>query len=390
MNSKIINSNIINQISNQELYEPILLDFLLNNSDIKQLQSDLYNNYSSNGVYLKSNFEGFLYTKFYEKESEMKSKIYSFFEDKLEEPKYFAAVEEKKYNDVLSKNIFLFFRKGANAYLENVHNKTEEPLNSNEEKFIVNYILNKDASFYLNDNSKEELYKILYNQREYLQFKNSKSQKNIFLQHDKLKKVLDMFSNDKVDLIIGEKPTAESLVQTYFKKLHRSKVFDLNSKLKGRSPEEINQAMEKVLGKYSDLNWFTNLIKYGTGLSLTFFEEAYMNDKFEAIFRNVLNERKPSAIFEMINLIELTKDVSTLSKDLDDIAKVFLIVASTGRESYYLQLRESFEIPEHIHASFSTLKIGKKTVKEIEVDVLQSKLQQELNTNPTNSRKMKI
>ncbi len=390
MNSKIINSNLINQINNQELYEPNLLEFLLNNSDLKHLQADLYNNYSSNGVYLKSNFEGFLYTKFYEKDSEMKSKIYSFFGDKLEEPKYFADVEEKKYNDVLSKNIFLFFRKGANAYLEGVHNKTEEPLNPTEEKFIVNYILNKDASFYLNENAKEELYNILYNQREYLQFKNSKSQKNIFLQHDKLKKVLDMFTNDKVELIIGEKPTSESLVQTYFKKLHRSKVFDLNEKLKGREPEEINQAMEKVLGKYSDLNWFSNLVKYGTGLGLPFFDEVYISGKFEAVFRQVINERKPSAVLEMINLIGLTKDVSQLGKDPDDIAKVFLIVASTGRETYYLKLRESFEIPEHINASFINLKIGKKTVKEIESEILQIKLEEELSTNTNFNKKMKI
>lgn len=397
MNQHIINLNIINKINNQELYEPNLMDFLLNNSDLKQLKSELYSCYSSGGVYFKSNFEGFLFIKFHDKECEMKSKIYQYFGDKLEEPKYFVDLDSKSHNNILSKRAFLLFKNGINSYLSNVNMGKEDPLDNNEEKFLINYILNKDLLVSLSEESKKEIYKILCNQKEYLQFKNSKSQKNIFLQNENLKKILDLFSNHEVDFIIGKTTSCEDLVNIYFKKLHRSKVFDLHVKLKEKNSIEVYQAMESVLGSYSNLNWFNSLIKQGTNCGLEFFEKLYKEEQIENINKlsNYLRpgeriSRKPKAIKEMLNLIALTKDVSDLSKNQNDIAKLFLIVIYSNHEQDYLKLRSIFEIPEQMHSSFMNLKIGNKTVKELECEVLKENLEKDLAKNNIKTRKIKL
>lgn len=395
MNKSLINNNIINQINNKDLYEPNLLKFLLTNSDLELLKSKTYEAVYIDGVYFKSNFSGLIFSKFYyDEKSDMKNEILKYYGVALGEPSYIVDITNKSHNNELSKRVFLLFRKGFNEYFTNLYHGKEEPLNDSEEKFFINYILNKSIFTNFSEETKHEIYKILSNQKEFLQFKNSKSQTNIFLQNENLKKVLDLYSNTEVDFLMGEQQTSENLIQLYFKKLHRSKVFDLNVKLKDREPSEIYQAMESVLGKYSDLNWFKSLIKYGTNCGLEYFDKAYKDNKINEI--NVLSlrlnsgDRKPKAIMEMLQLIDMIKDVSSISSDVDSICKLFLIVSYSNREDQYLKLRSMFEIPEKAYTSFSELKIGKKSFKELESQILNDKLEKELYSNQQKNKRIKL
>lgn len=398
MNPQIINANLINQVKNKELYDPSLLEFLLQHSDLTHLKEQFYDIYASSGVYLKSNFEGFLFANFQTKESAMKSQIYEYFAGKLEEPKYYADIEQKSHNNVLSQRIFLLFSQGIDNYFKAVHLEQAEPLDEKEEKFFLTYLLSKDSPPFFREEAKKEIYTILCHQKDYLQFKNSKSQTNIFLQNGNLKKLLDLYTNEEVEFITGEKTSTESLVHTYFKKLHRSKVFDLHKKLKGRDPMEIYESMTSVLGKEQGLSWFGPLIKQGTNTSLDYFENFYKTHNFDQvgaaqrlfdIYRLNVLDRKPQAITEMLNMLSLIKDVSTMEQNPHDIAKTFLIVIATNREDNYLKLRTIFELPEHCH-SFLDLKVGKKTVQELEIEILKNNLQKELPTNQRSTKQPKL
>ncbi len=398
MNPQIINANLINQVKHKELYEPSLLDFLLQHSDLAHLKEQSYDIYASSGVYLKSNFEGFLFANFHQKESPMKEQIYGHFGANLEAPQYFGDIEQKSHNNILSQRVFLLFNQGIDSYLKSVHLGQAEPLDEKEEKFFLTYLLTKDSHSFFRDESKKELYKILCHQKAYLQFKNSKSQTNIFLQNSNLKTILDLFTNEEVEVITGERPSCESLVKTYFKKLHRSKVFDLHKKLQGREPMEIYESMISVFGKENGLSWFAPLVKQGTNTSLDYFETLYKNHNFDAvggpqklvdIYRLNGLDRKPQAIKEMLNIIELIKDVSPMAQNPHDIAKIFLIVIATNREDQYLKLRTMFELPEHCHC-FLDLKVGKKTIQELEIEILNNNLQKELPTNQIPINKPKL
>ncbi len=395
MNKLLINSNIINQINNKDLYEPILLRFLLRNSDLELLNSKQYDAAYIDGVYFKSNFSGLIFSKFYyDEKSEMKDEILNYYGSGLGDPSYIVDITNKNDNNELSKRAFLLFRKGFNDYFTNLYHGKEEPLNDIEEKFFINYILTKSIFTNFSEETKHEIYKILSNQKEFLQFKNNKSQTNIFLQNESLKKVLDLYTNNEVEFLIGEKQSSESLVNLYFKKLYRSKVFDLHLKLKDRDPLEIYNAMESVLGKYSNLNWFKSLIKYGTNCGLEYFENVYAKDNIKGIntVRTRLNsgDRKPKAIMEMLSLINLIKDVSPIGCELDDISKLFLIVSYSNREDHYLKIRSMFEIPEQAYPSFSQLQIGKKSFKELEAEILNHKLEKELSLAQNPTKRMKL
>ncbi len=394
MDKKLINQNIINQINNQSLYEPSLLEFLLLNSDLNQLKSQTYEAAYINGVYFKSNFEGFLFSKFFYLENpKMKEQIYNFYKGKLEEPIYQVDIDYKIPHKNLSKNVFLLFRNDFENHLSKIHDKKEPSLNSEEEKFFINYILHKGIHlFKASEEVKIELYNILLNQKDYLQFKNSKSQSDIFLKNEHLKKVLDLYPNDKVDQIRGKRESSDYLIQTYFKKLYKSKVFDLHLKIKDREQEEIINSMESVLGKEAGLNWYKPLIKYGTNCGLEFFEQVYSEGKVKKSLlalntRGLSGDRHPKAIVEMLNLIKSTKEYSKLQNSEDDISKLFLIVIYNNRKDIYLKLREMFEIPENIYASLMELQIEKTSIKTIESEVLNNKLEKELfSENHTHKR----
>lgn len=375
------NINLINQYKNEELYEEDLFELILSKTELKELKNNQFDMGSSNGVYIKGNFEAFLYSGIeydYPKKKIMNEKIQIKWKSELLKPLYFLPLNQKEY--VLGRPGYEIF-KNINEYLKDLVKGKSEKLNELEERFVIDWFFKEPPSIYLSkDQTQEinELYQILFNQKDYFNKRNEKSTVNNFFENHGMKKILNLLSKKQVNSLMNEKLSHEDILKAYYPKLLRQKHFDLAKQLDNFENEDIvTYLMKNVSDKPEE--WFKPFLEKGSALTM-----AELNNKLLLKPVSMYGKDKKKVANALQGGVDLLRKLQPDLQDPKLIKFMFAAIMEAENEKLYLDLRSFIELPqdEVFVLYMSQRKIHKKDILTIEKEVLKNKLEDKFETKP--------
>lgn len=419
------NLNIINMIKNEELYINNIFQILLKDSDVQELKSESFSvsSYGKKNT-ITTNIEGFLYgqEKYLNEESSDKKEMIELFKEyykkELLEPLYFTSIKKKNYVLTINgfecyqnpekyfKNLVLKKKDDDNKnspltgyYFEHIEKSKKELsdkiekskvnyLNDTEEKYIIDCIFEEGFKINLNKekdiDSIDLLFNVFWNQKEYLNKKNDKSQMNLFYENRALKEYLSLFSEEQRNSIINENIDCKSIINLYFSKLLKQNHFDLVNQLRSYSSKEVLEGFSNYLDinkkeKENNKNilLFKPFLEKGTSISIHHLEALSQGSPIP--MSGIKKKSYPQALKQGIDLFIKLKD--ELSKDERLVKIIFVAIINANSMTNYLKLREHINLPtgdEKFNEYLDMVKINGKTVSHLEKEHLMNKLEKSL------------
>lgn len=380
MNNKY-NINLITQYKNEELYEEELFTFILNKTDLNELKNNSFDIDYQQSVSIKGNFEAFLEKGIeydYPFKREMYQKIQEKWHKELLTPLYFIQLDKKEY--ILEKSGYEIFR-NINNYVKYVVENKIQRLNDSEEKFVIDWFFKEPPKIYLHENQKkeiEEIYQILYHQKEYLNKKNDKSKVNNFFENHGMKRIFALFTIEQRNSLMNEQLTTKEIITTYYKKLLRQKHFDLANQLINFPTNEIIKELKEQVST-NEKEWFKAFLEKGSALSLNDLQK-----KFEGKHVPLPYKEKPKVSAALQGGIDLFKKLLPEITDISVTYLMFVAVIESQNERLYLELRSIVELPQDdkFRQYINQKTIHKKSIDMIEKEVLKNKLEDKFDAKP--------
>jgi len=403
MKKEIINSNIINQLKNPELYESNLFKFLLENCDIQLLQNKTFNeNLSQRSLNWASNFSGMIENMSKKNSNEnLKSMIFQIkekFKNEMEEPELYAHVfpKDKKEMFKVTPNMIDFFIIDTDKFFTEVQTKKREKLNNQEEQLFLEYILMSDFPFYIQKKeTKDSIYEILLNQKDYLNSKQKNIKTDFLLENPKMKHLISILSIEQLEEIDDKFKNIDFLVDKFMNKLYKKKSFELSNYLSNKNPELIAESILKN-SKHpkSFTHTFNTLFDIGILLDANYLIQTYENSTYDVAIRQSsnYNEKKTSkAISELVDMAIILKDNFHI-KDVDLVC-IYTAIICSKRDYLYVKFREHFPLPqeERFQIFLKNQKLNNRSFADMEKEFLFYKMKTELHNNSNeNQRQLKI
>lgn len=382
------NSNIVNQYKNESLYLEEIFDFLLSKADLKELKNIQFDMGSSNSIYIKGNFEAFLYAGIeydYPNKKIMYQKMQEKWTKELLKPLYFIPLNDKTY--ILGRSGYECF-KNINEYLKDVVKGKVQRLSESEEKFVIDWFFKEPPSLYISKEQTQEineLYQILFNQKEYFNKRNEKSKVNNFFENHGMKKILSLLSKEQINSLMTEQLSHEEVLKAYYPKLLRQKHFDLAKQIDSFDNEDI---ITYLINNVSDNpeQWFKPFLEKGSALTM-----AELNNKLLLKPVAMYGKEKKKVANALQGGVDLLRKLQPDLQDPKLIKFMFAAIIEAENERLYLELRSFIELPqdEVFILYMSQKKIHKKDILTIEKEVLKNKLEDKFDSKPK-AKQLKI
>lgn len=373
------NRNLVNQYKNEDLYEESLFDFILNNTDLVELKNSQFEISYQQATTVSGNFEAFLHKAIeydYPVKKLMYQKIVEKYQNELLKPLYFISINKKEH--VVEQAGYEIF-KDINGYIRDLTKGKVKKLNDTEEKFVIDWFFKEPPTIYITKNDIQEvkqLYNILYNQKAYLNAKNDKSAINNFFENHGMKKIFSLFTVEQRNDLMNEPLSHKEIITSYYKKLLRQKHFDLSEQLVNFSAKEIVEQLKEQVSS-SEKDWFKVFLEKGSGLSLSDLEK-----KLENKFFAMSTKEKTKSSLALQGGMNLLKKILPEVQDEKVIKLIFVATIEAENERYYLELRSFLDLPndEQFRTYINKKQIHKKTIDQIENEVLRLKLEDKYTT----------
>lgn len=373
------NRNLVNQYKNEDLYEESLFDFILNNTDLVELKNSQFDISYQQATTVSGNFEAFLHKAIeydYPVKKLMYQKIVEKYQNELLKPLYFISINKKEH--VVEQAGYEIF-KDINGYIRDLTKGKVKKLNDTEEKFVIDWFFKEPPTIYITKDDIQEvkqLYNILHNQKAYLNAKNDKSAINNFFENHGMKKIFSLFTVEQRNDLMNEPLSHKEIITSYYKKLLRQKHFDLSEQLVNFSAKEIVEQLKEQVSNV-EKDWFKVFLEKGSGLSLSDLEK-----KLENKFFAISTKEKTKSSLALEGGMNLLKKILPEIHNDQIIKLIFVATIEAQNERYYLELRSFLDLPndEQFRTYVNKKQIHKKTIDQIENEVLRLKLEDKYTT----------
>lgn len=373
------NRNLVNQYKNEDLYEESLFNFILNHTDLIELKNSQFDISYQHSTTVLGNFEAFLHKAIeydYPVKKLMYQKIVEKYQNELLKPLYFISINKKEH--VVEQAGYEIF-KDINGYIRDLTKGKVKKLNDTEEKFVIDWFFKEPPTIYIRKDDIQEvkqLYNILYNQKAYLNAKNDKSAINNFFENHGMKKIFSLFTVEQRNDLMNEPLSHKEIITSYYKKLLRQKHFDLSEQLVNFSAKEIVEQLKEQVSNV-EKDWFKVFLEKGSGLSLSDLEK-----KLENKFFAISTKEKTKSSLALEGGMNLLKKILPEIHNDQIIKLIFVATIEAENERYYLELRSFLDLPndEQFRTYVNKKQIHKKTIDQIENEVLRLKLEDKYTT----------
>lgn len=368
------NRNLVNQYNNSDFYEPELFDFILDKTDLNELKNHQFDISYHHTEYVKGNFEAWLkkgieYTN--AEKSMMHDKIHEKYHHDLLTPLYFISLNKKEY--VLEQAGYEIF-KDINQYIRSLSQQKVKALNDNEEKFVIDWFFKGPPSIYIKKEDTaevHELYKLLYNQKDYLNKKNDKSVINNFFENRAMKNIFSLMTIEQRNSLMNEPITYQQIIKKYYSQLLRQKHFDLAHQLSLFSAQDIVSSLKEQVST-NEQEWFKVFLEKGTSLTLNNLQKKLENQYVPPPIKEKLKETTA-----LKGGIDLLKKLLPEIKNSHIVTLFLVACVEAQNETCYKQLRSFVELPidEKLQDYINRKDIHKKSIDQIEKEILKDKLE---------------